>query len=134
MTSKRDGLTELIEAADEARRFARARYSNYRVGAAIQAKDGRIFTGVNVESSSYGLTVCAERVALLKALSEGADDFVRIAIITDSDPPASPCGACRQLLWDYAKGLDVILVGKKKEPVTTTLAALYPRAFGGKDL
>ena len=126
--------SDLIKAAQQAQKFARAPYSNYSVGAALLTADGRVFTGANVESSSYGLSVCAERVALFKALSEGADDFAKLAIATDSHPPASPCGACRQLLWDYARGVKIILVGKSGAAVKTKIAELLPRPFGNEDL
>lgn len=124
----------LIEAAKKARKFAHAPYSNYRVGAALEAEDGRIFTGCNVESSSYGLSICAERVALFKALSEGATGFKRLVVVTDSSPPASPCGACRQLLWDYARDIEIILIGKSGESVPTKIGDLLPRPFGRDDL
>jgi cytidine deaminase len=123
-------IEALTAAACEARKRAQAPYSNFRVGAALQAVDGRIFTGCNIESSSYGLTICAERVALCKALSEGALEFARLLVVTDTDPPASPCGACRQLLWDYAPGIDVIMLGRSGHPVIITLEELLPRAFG----
>lgn len=125
---------KLIEVARQARSKARAAYSNFKVGAALQTEDGQIFTGCNIESSSYGLTVCAERVALFKALSEGVDKFTRLVIATDVDPPSSPCGACRQLLWDYARGIDIILVGDGGEPVQTTIEELFKRPFGAEDL
>lgn len=126
--------SELIDLAKAARENARAEYSGFRVGAALETADGRVFTGSNVESSSYGLTICAERVALVKALSEGADGFTRLVVVTEADPPAAPCGACRQLLWDYARSLEIILVGSKGEPVVTTIEELFPKAFGKEDL
>ncbi len=129
-----ESITHLIQAAREARQFARADYSHYPVGAALECADRRIFTGVNVESSSYGLTICAERVALFKALSAGADHFTRLVVVTDSEPPAAPCGACRQLLWDYAREVEIYLIGKSGEPVRTTMAELLPRAFGKEQL
>lgn len=134
MAIKNQEHSALIEAARKARQFAQTPYSNYRVGAALETEDGRIFTGANVESSSYGLSVCAERVALFKALSEGATDFRRLAIVTDSHPPASPCGACRQLLWDYARGIEIILRGRDDQLVQTTIDDLVPRPFGQEDL
>ena len=134
MPSKAAEVSSLIEAAREARRFARATYSGFAVGAALQARDGRVFTGANVESSSYGLSVCAERVALFKALSEGVDGFKRLAVVTGIQPPGSPCGACRQLLWDYARGIEIILVGKDGDPVKTSLEELFRRPFGEEDL
>jgi cytidine deaminase len=131
---KKQTKTALIKAAREARQYARAEYSGFRVGAALETTEGRVFTGVNVESSSYGLTICAERVALVKALSEGSDRFTRLVVVTEADPPAAPCGACRQLLWDYARRLEIILVGSNGEPLVTTIEELFPRAFGKEDL
>jgi cytidine deaminase len=127
-------ITTLIDAARQARQHARAGYSHYPVGAALLAADGRIFTGVNVESSSYGLSVCAERVALFKALSEGATIFTHLAVVTDSNPPASPCGACRQLLWDYARNLMISLTGSDGVSQTTTLEELLPKPFGSENM
>ena len=100
---------ELIARAVEVRENACANYSHYKVGAALSAASGKIHTGCNVENATYGLTVCAERVALWKALSEGERAFTHIAIVTASDPPASPCGACRQLLWEFCGDIEVIL-------------------------
>jgi cytidine deaminase len=127
-------IEALAAAAREARKRAQAPYSNFKVGAALQAADGRIFTGCNIESSSYGLTICAERVALFKALSEDAKGFTRLLVVSDTEPPASLCGACRQLLWDYAPGLEIIMLGKSGQPVTMTLEELLPRAFGRDSL
>lgn len=99
----------LLKVAREARQHAFAPYSQFQVGAALQAEDGRIFAGCNIENATYGLTICAERVALFKAISEGARKFVRIAIIADTMEPTPPCGACRQLLWEFGGDLEVIL-------------------------
>lgn len=126
--------TGVIAAAREVRKNAQAPYSQYRVGAALETDDGRIFSGCNVESSSYGLSICAERVALFKALSEGATRFTRLAVATNSSPPASPCGACRQLLWDYARDIEIILVGKGGESALLKIADLLPRPFGREDI
>ena len=134
MPKPKSSESDLVKAARKAQKFAQAPYSNYRVGAALLAGDGRIFTGANVESSSYGLSVCAERVALFKALSEGADGFTKLVIVTDSYPPASPCGACRQLLWDYARDVKIILAGKNGVTVKTKITDLMPRPFGTEDL
>ncbi len=134
MADNKQEIQFLIEAAKVARKFARAKYSNFSVGAALQTEDGQVFVGSNVESSSYGLTMCAERVALFKALSEGADKFIRIAVYTESDPPVPPCGACRQLFFDYAPDIEIILAGDKSEPVITSLEKLFPRPFGDGDL
>ena len=133
MSDTENQLLALIDAAWDARRFARVKYSGFAVGAALEADDERIFTGANVESSSYGLTVCAERVALLKALSEGAQRFTRLVVVTDSDSPTSPCGACRQLLWDYARGIKIILVNKAGERLRFTLEEIYPHPFGDEN-
>jgi cytidine deaminase len=134
MASEKLKMTQLVEQARKAQVNARAQYSHFQVGAALETADGCIFTGVNVESSSYGLSICAERVALFKALSEGENRFVRLVVATESDPPCPPCGACRQLLWDYARGIEIILMGKTGEPVVTTIEELFPKAFGSEDL
>ncbi|MFH1862324.1 MAG: cytidine deaminase [bacterium] len=134
MKESADNLSNLIEAAKQAKRFAQAHYSGFCVGAALETKAGRIFTGVNVESSSYGLTICAERVALVKALSEGFTDFTRLVVLTDGKRPTPPCGACRQLLWDYARNLEIILVDKHDAIVQTSIAELFPQPFGAEDL
>ncbi len=100
---------ELIARAVIVRENACAGYSHYKVGAALLASSGKVYTGCNVENSTYGLTVCAERVALWKALSEGERKFTQIVVVTSSESPASPCGACRQLLWEYWDDIEVIL-------------------------
>ena len=122
----------LLAAARVAREFAVAPYSHFRVGAALLAVDGRVFTGCNVENASYGLTVCAERVALLKALSEGARAFQSIAIVADTPTPTPPCGACRQLLWEYLGDVDVILGDLHAERGRHRLAALFPLPFDAR--
>jgi cytidine deaminase len=119
----------LIQAARAARTMAQARYSHFRVGAALLTKSGKIFTGCNVESSSFGLTICAERVALFKALSEGETEFEKIAITSDASRLCPPCGACRQVLWDYAKNISVILVNDENQFEEFSLAQLLPEAF-----
>ncbi len=122
-------LQKLIQAAREARERAIAPYSGFRVGAALLTASGRMIQGCNIENASYGLTVCAERVALLTALASGERDFVSIAVISQSDPAASPCGPCRQLLWEYCHEIDVHLVTLDGRTESTTLAALFPRPF-----
>ena len=125
---------ELIDRAREVRENACADYSHYKVGAALVAANGKVYTGCNVENSTYGLTVCAERVALWKALSEGERKFTRIAVVTASDPPASPCGACRQLLWEYCGDIEVILANLQGLRRTLTLAEIFPRPFDQQSL
>src|SRR5881397_2116042 len=101
--------SELTVKAAAARENAVAPYSGFKVGAALETKDGRVYTGCNIENVSFGLTVCAERVALWKALSEGERQFKRIVVVTDTAVPTPPCGACRQLLWEYCGDIPVIV-------------------------
>jgi len=124
----------LIQRAKKAQKYAIAPYSQFRVGAALLAKNGKVYTGCNVETSSYGLTLCAERVALFKALSEGERDFQALAIFTDAAKPCPPCGACRQVLWDFAKGLTVVMANSKGERQVSSLKNLLPDAFGAEFL
>ncbi|PYP25170.1 MAG: cytidine deaminase [Gemmatimonadetes bacterium] len=119
---------ELVRAARAVQQRAYCPYSKFRVGAALEAVDGRVFGGCNVESASYGLTICAERMALGAAVAAGARAFKRIVVATDAEPPASPCGACRQLLAEFGLDLEVIAVGAKSER-RWTLAALLPDPF-----
>lgn len=121
--------TRLVAAAAAVRENAAAPYSKFRVGAALLAGDGRIFTGCNVESASYGLTVCAERTAVFKAISEGVRVFRAVAVVTDADPPASPCGACRQVLWDQCRDIDVVIATPRGVATRTRLSVLLPLAF-----
>ena len=120
---------QLMERALEATRHAHAPYSHFSVGAALLTRSGKIFTGCNVESSSLGLTICAERVALFKAVSEGERQFTAIAITTAGDEPVPPCGACRQVLWDLAGDIEVILFNRHFEFKTMSLSELLPEAF-----
>ena len=99
----------LLAAARAAREFAQAQYSNFKVGAALETVDGQIVSGCNIENATYGLTLCAERVALVKALSEGHTVFTRIAVVADTEAPTPPCGPCRQLLWEYCGDVEVVL-------------------------
>ena len=124
-----DDLT-LIKAAREALKYARAQYSQFKVGAALSTSDGEIFTGCNIECSSYGLTICSERVALVKALSAGYDDFNALAVVTESRQITFPCGACRQMLWDYAPKLQIICANLKGEYEKRALSELMPHPFG----
>ncbi len=124
----------LEQAALAAREEAYAPYSHYRVGAAVRSASGAVFTGANVENASYGLTLCAERVAVAKAITAGERDLVAVAVATDGDPPAAPCGMCRQTLVEFTPDLDVYLVGRGGVRRDTTLAALLPLAFRPDDL
>jgi cytidine deaminase len=126
-------LDELVAAARGAMAHACCQFSRFPVGAALLAADSRIYTGVNVESSSWGGTICAERTALVKALSEGVRDFIAIAVTTDATSPTMPCGICRQLLHDYAPGL-IVVAEADGSRVVVTLAELLPMPFGATDL
>ncbi|MFM9413525.1 rRNA maturation RNase YbeY [Peptococcus simiae] len=120
----------LVEAARKAREGAYAPYSNYRVGAALLASDGRIFTGANVENASYGATCCAERTALFAAVTQDARDFTALAVATAGEAPAPPCGICRQALAEFAPNLTLYLVGRDRADLQeTNLADLFPQAF-----
>jgi cytidine deaminase len=119
----------LTEAALAARSNAHAPYSHFLVGAALEADDGRVFTGCNVENATYGLTVCAERVAIWKAISEGARKFQRIAVAADTDVLTPPCGACRQILWEFCGDIEVTLVNPRGKTETLRMKDLFPRPF-----
>ncbi len=129
MTKLVNDEQELVRAADSAKKLAIAPYSRFYVGAALETKDGKIYCAGNIESSSYGLTICAERVALFKALSEGERAFKRIAIAVDTDTFCAPCGGCRQVLWDYASNIEVWLVNRKGDVKKLLLKELLPHAF-----
>ena len=119
----------LIAAARRARRQAHAANSRFKVGAALETSDGTIITGCNVENATYGLAMCAERVALFKAVSDGHRQFTRLAIVADTRAPISPCGACRQVLWEFGGDLEVILANLRRETGRHTLGDLLPVPF-----
>ena len=123
----------LVARAREAQAHAHAPYSRFHVGAALEADDGRVFVGCNVESASYGLTICAERMALGAGVAAGAKRFRRVVVVTDVDPPAAPCGACRQLLAEFGMDLEVIAAGRSTER-RWKLGALLPDAFTRESL
>ncbi|MEZ5292685.1 MAG: cytidine deaminase [Vicinamibacterales bacterium] len=123
-----------MDAAREARGRARAPYSGFRVGAALECADGTVVTGCNIENASYGLTLCAERVALVKALSEGHEAFRRLAVVADTDAPTPPCGPCRQLVWEYAGDIEVVLANLERETARYRLADLLPVPFDSRSL
>ena len=125
---------ELVAAASGAMLHAYSPYSGVHVGAALRVADGRVFTGCNVENASFGMTLCAERTAVVKAVSEGAREFTALAIATSLDGALMPCGACRQVLFEFAPALRVIVAGAGGERVETTLGDLLPEAFGPADL
>ena len=125
---------QLIEAATAARVRSVAPFSNFKVGAALQTKAGKVFTGCNVESASYGLTMCAERVAIFKAVTEGHRRFKRMAIVTDTESPTPPCGACRQLLWEFGADAEVILANLRGAVLRYTVRELLPAAFDARQL
>jgi cytidine deaminase len=119
----------LLLAARAAREFAQAHYSKFKVGAALETVDGQIVTGCNIENATYGLTLCAERVALVKALSEGHTVFTRIAVVADTEAPTPPCGPCRQLLWEYCGDLEVVLGNLRTTSGHIRLSTLLPLPF-----
>jgi cytidine deaminase len=119
----------LIEAALAARKNAHAPFSRFRVGAAVEDSDGHIHTGCNIENATYGLTICAERVAVFKALSTGARRFVRVVVAADTDTLTPPCGACRQILWEFCGDIELTLVNLHGKTETFRLKDLFPRPF-----
>ena len=124
--------SNLVEAARAARQHAHATYSNFKVGAALETADGTVVTGCNVENATYGLTICAERVAMFKAISEGHRKFRRIAVVADTQAPTPPCGACRQILWEFGGDLEVVLANLERETGRHQLSALLPLPFDAR--
>lgn len=129
-----EDIESLIEAAKRARLQSVAPFSNFQVGAAVRTADGKVYIGCNIESASYGLTVCAERVAIWKALSEGERHFTDLAVVADTETLTPPCGTCRQIIWEFARNANIVfanLAGKSEE---FHMAELLPHAFDAKFL
>jgi cytidine deaminase len=124
--------TALVDAARRARERAVAPFSHFKVGAALETADGAVISGCNVENATYGLTICAERVAMFKALSEGHRAFTRIAIVADTDAPTPPCGACRQILWEFGGDLQIALANLHTETGRHALKDLLPLPFDAR--
>lgn len=126
------GDLDLVGAARRAREHADAAYSHFKVGAALETADGTVVTGCNIENATYGLTICAERVAIFKALSEGHRAFTRIAIVADTEAPTPPCGACRQILWEFGGNLEILLANLREKRGTHRLKDLLPLPFDAR--
>jgi cytidine deaminase len=126
-----DNLKNIIELATSARQCALARYSNFCVGAALEAETGDIYTGCNIESAAYEQTICAERVAIWKALSQGERKFKRLAVVVDTGRLTPPCGACRQVIWEFCGDIPVILANLRGDKETLQMHDLLPRPFDG---
>jgi cytidine deaminase len=126
------GFDALVASARKAREHAVARFSGFKVGAALETMGGVVITGCNIENATYGLTVCAERVAMFKALSEGHRAFRRIAIVADTAAPTPPCGACRQILWEFGGDLEVVLANLTEEKGVHHLGDLLPLPFDAR--
>lgn len=124
----------LIDAAQTARLQSVAPFSNFLVGAALKTESGKVYTGCNVESASYGLTVCAERVAIWKALSEGERNFTALAVVADTETLTPPCGTCRQIIWEFARSADIVFANLKGQSEVFHIADLLPRAFDARFL
>ncbi len=130
----KEEFKKLIKEAEKARKRAYTPYSKFKVGAAVLCDDGKIFTGCNIENASFGMSVCAERVAIFKAVSEGSTKFEAIAVIGDTDKPCSPCGACRQVISEFGEDIPLIMANLKGDVKIKKIGDLLPEAFGKKDL
>jgi cytidine deaminase len=127
-------LRPLIDLAAAARLQSVAPFSRFHVGAALRAENAKVYTGCNVESASYGLTVCAERVAIWKALSEGERQFTELAIVADTESLTPPCGTCRQIIWEFCKGATIVLANLQNRAEIVSIQELLPRAFDARFL
>ncbi len=130
----KEDLQKLVELAKKARENASAPFSNFKVGAALLTNGGDIFTGCNIENASYGLTMCAERVAIFKAISEGRRDFQKIVVVADTEDVTPPCGACCQIIWEFCGDVEIILTNLDGKTETMRMSELFPRAFDSKFL
>jgi cytidine deaminase len=129
-----EDMQSLIETAQKARGESVAPFSNFKVGAAVKTESGKVYTGCNIESASYGLTVCAERVAIWKALSEGERKFTELAVVADTETLTPPCGTCRQIIWEFARGAKIVFANLDGKSETFDIAELLPRAFDARFL
>jgi len=125
---------KLLKMAEEARLKAYVPYSKFKVGAALLTKEGKIYTGCNIENASFGLTICAERVAIFKAVSEGSTQFEALAVICDSGKPCFPCGACRQIISEFGNETSIIISNLEGKIKISNINELLPDAFGKEDL
>lgn len=130
----REDFEPLIEAAKQARLQSVAPFSNFLVGAAVRAASGKVYTGCNIESASYGLTVCAERIAIWKALSEGERQFTELAIVADTEALTPPCGTCRQIIWEFARNATIVFANLNGQSDKFLIGDLLPRAFDARFL
>ena len=128
-TSGKAAVERLVAAARAAREHAVADFSGFKVGAAVETANGAIISGCNIENASYGLTMCAERVAIFKAVSEGHRAFIRIAVVADTESPTPPCGACRQIIWEFCGDIPVILAHLREVTTTLQMKDLLPLPF-----
>lgn len=129
-----ESLRELIETAKAARLRSVAPFSNFLVGAAVKTEGGIVYTGCNIESASYGLTVCGERVAIWKGLSEGEKHFAELAIVADTETLTPPCGTCRQIIWEFCRDATIVLANLRGQTETVSIRELLPRAFDARFL
>ena len=123
------GSDKLVAAARAAREHAAADFSGFKVGAAVETANGALISGCNIENASYGLTICAERVAIFKAVSEGHREFTRIAVVADTESPTPPCGACRQIIWEFCGDVEVIMANTKSVTALLRMKDLLPLPF-----
>ncbi|HZM98313.1 MAG TPA: cytidine deaminase [Pyrinomonadaceae bacterium] len=129
-----EDLESLIEAAKHARSLSVAPFSNFLVGAAVRSESGKVYTGCNIESASYGLTVCAERIAIWKAVSEGERQFTQLAIVADTENLTPPCGTCRQIIWEFARNATIVFANLNGASDKFRIVDLLPRAFDARFL